>query len=293
MIVILTIFHYFIAAVVDGLDKVLISQRKILPLSYAFWSVVTGLAVIIGWPLVYESLPKGQIAIDLAAGALFSLTLYVFFKVISQGEISRVVPFVFGLVPVFDVLIGLVLGKNLLTLNEAAAVFLLVPGALLISYKKGFWGKHVLLKLTSAFLWSVYFAVWQFAAGNGGTMNHFMWSRVGAAGVFILLLLLPFFRKAALKHQHIESKKSTAGLFLFKQALGGANLIFFSWLLVSGKISLINSMQGFRYVFLFFGAMLLAHFHNHLLQEQIDRHIVRQKIAGLFLIFMGTIILFK
>ena len=292
MIALFTILHYFFAAVVDGLDKVLISQRKILPLSYAFWSVVTGLAVILGWPWVYESLALGSIGIDLAAGALFSLTLYVFFKAVSQGEISRVVPFIFGLAPVFDVLIGLITGKNLLSLNEVAAISLLVPGALLISYRKGFWGKHVVLKLFSAFLWSSYFAFWQFAASSGGTLNHFMWTRVGAAGILVLLLLVPVFRRAALKHQHIENKKSTAGLFLFKQALGGANLIFLSWLLVAGKISVINSLQGFRYVFLFLGALLLTHYHNRLLQEEVDKHTLRQKIAGLVLVFLGTLILF-
>ena len=151
MITLFTILHYFFAAVVDGLDKVLISQRKILPLSYAFWSVVTGLGVIIGWPWVYESLALGSVGLDLAAGALFSLTLYVFFKAVSQGEISRVVPFIFGLAPVFDVLIGLATGRNPLGTSEVAAIFLLVPGALLISYRKGFWGKHVVLKLFSAF----------------------------------------------------------------------------------------------------------------------------------------------
>ena len=71
--------------------------------------------------------------------------MYVFFKALSQGEVSRVVPFVFGLVPVFDILISLVTGRNILRINEVAAMFLLIPGALCwfrIKSDAG-WGRHV------------------------------------------------------------------------------------------------------------------------------------------------------
>lgn len=292
MVYILTIFHYFLAAVVDGLDKFLISKRKILPVSYTFWTVVTGLAVVLIWPWVYEGLAVKSIAIDLFSGVFFSLAIYVFFKAISQGEVSRVIPFIFGLAPIFDILISLITGRNPLSLNEVAAISLLIPGALLISYNRGFLGKHVAIKILAAFLWSAYFAFWQYAAQNGVTLNHFMWNRIGAGGILILLLLVPVFRKAAFKHQHIQNKPGTAGLFLFKQAIGGANLIFLSWLLVAGKISVINSLQGFRYAFLFFGVLILSKHMRHILKEDVNRHVIFQKLGALALIFLGTVFLF-
>lgn len=292
MIYLFTIFHYFLAAVVDGLDKFLISKRKILPVSYTFWTVVTGLVVVLAWPWVYESIAIKSIILDLLSGVLFSFAIYVFFKAISQGEVSRVVPFIFGLAPIFDILISLITGRNPLSLNEVAAISLLIPGALLISYNRGFWGKHVATKIFAAFLWSAYFAFWQYTAQEGNTLNHFMWNRIGAGGILIALLLVPVFRKAALKHQHIKNKPGTAGLFLFKQAIGGANLIFLSWLLVAGKISVINSLQGFRYAFLFIGVLFLSKHTRHILEEDINRQIVLQKLGALALIFLGTMFLF-
>ena len=127
MIYFLTIFHYFFAALVDGLDKFLISRRKILPASYAFWTVVTGLLVVLAWPWVYESIAVKSIILDVLSGVLFSLAIYVFFKAISWGEVSRVVPFIFGIAPVFDMAISFVTGRNLLSANEAAAISLLIP----------------------------------------------------------------------------------------------------------------------------------------------------------------------
>ncbi len=292
MISLLAILHYFFAAVVDGLDKFLMSKRKIQPVAYTFWSVVTGLGILVAWPWVFERISLGSIGLDLLSGALFSLALYVFLKALSEGEVSRVIPFVFGLVPVFDLLIAKVIGHNPLLAKEISAMFLLVPGALIISFRAHFWGKHVLLKVFSAFLWSANFALWQFVASQGNTFNHFMYNRVGAAAVLVLLLIIPAFKLAVFKKEPETKKKGTISLFLLKQVLGGANMIFFSWLIVAGKIPLINSLQGFRYVFLFIGALFLSKKLKHLLEEEISHKILIQKICGLFLIVLGTLVLF-
>ncbi len=292
MLSLLTILHYLIAAIVDTLDKFLISKRKIQPVAYTFWSVITGLGILAVWPWVYEKISLGQMGLDLLSGVLFSLALYVFLKALSQGEVSRVIPFIFGLVPIFDLLIGKIVGQNALFSQEISAICLLVPGALIISYKPNFWGKHLVLKTMSAFLWSCNFALWQFVAKTGNTFNHFMFNRLGAAGILILFLVWPYYRTLVFKRETESKRKGTVGLFLFKQVLGGANMIFFSWLIVVGKIPLVNALQGFRYVFLFLGALFLSKKMKHLLEEDITSKVVMQKVCGLVLIILGTLVLF-
>lgn len=292
MIVALSIVQYFLLAVTDVLDKFLISQRKILPASYTFWTVVTGVLVIVVWPFTYFALPLRLILLNLISGAFFSLTLYVFFKALSQGEVSRVVPFVFGLVPVFDLLIASLTGRNVLHLNEVAAIILLIPGAFLISYRRGFLGRHLGLKVLSAFLFSSYYALWQYGAQVGPVLNNFIWNRIGAAAILLLVLLIPVARKNIFLHQQVTKKKNTAVLFLLKQALGGASFIFLSWLMVVGKISVINALLGFRYVFLFFIALFLSSKFRRVLEEDISRQTLWQKVGAIGLIFAGTFLLF-
>jgi uncharacterized membrane protein len=113
----LIIFYYLVAASVDVLDKVLLTARKIRPLSYTFYTVVTGLLLLVIWPWNFEGLGALAISLDVLSGAFFSLVIYVFFKALSQGEVSRVVPFIFALVPVMDMLLAAITGRNALSLK--------------------------------------------------------------------------------------------------------------------------------------------------------------------------------
>lgn len=289
----LIIFYYFSTAIVDTMDKFLLSSKKIKPLSYTFFTVVTGLVLLVLWPWNYEHLALSRICLDIFSGILFSYAIYNFFKALSEGEVSRVVPFIFALVPLFDILISWLVGRDMLTLKEFAAVALLLPAMLLIIYKdKNFAGKHVALKIFTAGLWSSYYAVWQYAARDGKVLNHLMYNRIGAALPLLLLLLMPAAKSNIFGFKHIEHKKSASYLFLFKQLLGGMNFIYLSFLLVVFKISVVNAMQGFRYGFLFLIAIFFAHYHKHVLQEEINKKVIWQKSGAIALILLGTLILF-
>ena len=57
MIIFLTIFQYLIQAVVDLMDKFLISAQRLEPVKYTFYTVVTGLVLLFIWPWNYYPLP--------------------------------------------------------------------------------------------------------------------------------------------------------------------------------------------------------------------------------------------
>jgi drug/metabolite transporter (DMT)-like permease len=289
----LIIFYYFISAGVDVIDKFLLSKRKIRPLSYTFFTVVTGLILLVLWPWNFEAISAYDIGLDLLSGVLFTLAIYTFFKALSRGEVSRVVPFIFAIVPLTDILIGLLFGRNLLNIKEIAALWLLVPGAVLIVYRKqDFVGKNIALKISSAFLWSTYYALWQFAAKDGVALNHLMWNRIGAAGILLLLILVPQARKKVFLFKEIENKKQTSALFLLKQILGGLNFVYLSFLLILFKIPIVNALMGFRYLFLILAALVLSHYGKNILDENLNRRVFWQKMFAIVLIFAGTAILF-
>ena len=293
MLIFWSILLYFSFAVVDVMDKFLLSARKIHAISYTFFTVVTGTLLLVAWPLVYESLPAKFVGLNLLSGVFFSLTMYVFFRVLSYGEASRVVPFVFALVPVFDVLLSLAFKTNALTVKEFSALCLLVPGAALMAYWPGRAGiSHLALKILAAFLFSAYNHLWQFGAQTGSSLNNLMWNRLGAAGILVLLLLVPAFKKKVFSVKQVKKKTHTSVLFLFKQALGGLNFVFLSHLLTVGKVSVVDSLAVFRYGFLFVSAFVLSKFHSRILSEETDKKVIFQKLGALALIFLGTVVFF-
>ncbi len=280
-------------AVVDLFDKFLISKRKINPLSYTFYTVATGALLLLVWPWVYQQLPAKFIFLNLLSGAYFGLVMYVFYKVLAHGEVSRVVPFVFCLVPVFDILISFVIHRNPLSPTELFALILLVPGAFLLSYHPGkYLHKYLGLTVLSAFLYSSYNFLWQYGAQVGSSLNNLMWNRLGAAGVLVVLLLVPKFRQTALPVKHVEKKVHTGFIFIFKQALGGLNFILLSYFLAKGNIPIVDGLSGFRYVCLLIFAVFLSYKYRHILEEETDSQSIKQKIAAVGLIFLGTLLLF-
>jgi uncharacterized membrane protein len=293
MVILLSIFQYFLQTVTDVMDKFLISKRKIEPVNYTFYTVVTGLVLLIAWPWFFARESPGYILLAMLSGAVFSLAMYVFYVALQDGEVSRVVPFVYGLVPLFDIVFGLIDHKAFLTVTEIAALCLLIPGALLMGHKKGqYLTKHVGLKVLAAMLLSLYYVLW-FAASHGQpVINNLMWNRVGAAIVLLPLLFFTAPRRKILHAEKVEDKGHTAFLFIFKQLLGGATFVFLSYLLAIGPVSVINALQGFRYVFLFLIALFLSKKGRHILDEDVNGQAVKEKVLAIILIFVGTLILF-
>ena len=68
MITLLTIFQYLIQAVVDLMDKFLITARKLEPVKYTFYTVATGALLIVLWPWNFAWISTKFILLDLFPG---------------------------------------------------------------------------------------------------------------------------------------------------------------------------------------------------------------------------------
>jgi uncharacterized membrane protein len=292
-VIIQIILLYASFAFVDILDKFLLTKRKLKPLSYAFFTLITGAVLLVIWPFVYQALPQKFIWLNLFSGAYFGLVIYVYFKTLSYGEVSRVVPVVFGLVPVFDLIFSFFFNHKPLIPHELAALCLLVPGALLMAYyheKKFF--NHFGLKVLAAMLISSYNWFWQYGAQVGSSINNLMWNRLGAAAIMLLVLAVPQARKNIFSVDKVPNQQRTSFIFIIKQAVGGLNFIFLSYFLAIGKVPIIDGLSAFRYVFLSVFALFLSFRYKRVLSETIDRNTIKLKIVSVVLIFFGTLVLF-
>lgn len=252
------------------------------------------------WPFNFIEIPTDKVLLNIFSGVIFSLAIYLFFKALSAGDASRVVPFVFAFSTVFDFIFSNFFKNQILKQEQIIALVVLVVGSGLLTFSKGkFLGKKVYFKFFAALFMSLYNFSWHFSAiafsaQNTGKqlLNFFMWNRVGAAGILLALLIIPTARKNIFRTEHIENKKQTSYLFLLKQVLGGSAFALSNYLLAIGNVAVFTSLQGLRYGFLFIAGLVFSYTHSHLVYEDLDRHSLIQKFSGLALIFVGTLILF-
>ena len=123
-----------------------------------------------------SALMSAFFAMDLPAGSEVLVPSYT--------ASASIVPMrFFGLVPVFDVVFSWVTGRNVLSLVEFAAFCLLVPGAILISYRKeNFSLKHVGTKVLASFLFSLDYLVCSTAAKLATCPTNLCGNGIGQAG---------------------------------------------------------------------------------------------------------------
>ncbi len=293
MLILLIILQYFVLSTLDISDKFLISKRKVEPLSYTFYTVVFGILLAVIWPWVYASLPLSSVILDMGAGVWFTLAALVFYTTLAEGEVSRVVPFVYGIVPVFDIAFQAIFRISDLHVQQAAALCLLIPGALLLTYKRGkFLGRHVAMKVLAAGMISSYNLLWHFSSQTGPVLNSLIWNRVGATVIALSFLLVPGVQKRIFTVKHVKQKKNTSVVFLIKQFVGGLNFTFMSFLYSAGSVPIVDGLQGFRYLFLLAGSLFLSKKHKHIVEEDVNHREVWQKTFAIGLIFLGTLILF-
>jgi len=296
----ITIFAYFFLAIVSLFDRYFLVGAIPEPMIYTFYIGTIGLPICLFLLPFGITLPvKSVIILGLAAGLIKILGNLFLMKSVIQGEVSRAVPAIGGLMPIFSFLLFfLYFPKNeTLDLYQFLAFILLVSGSVLISLKKAAGRFFSLKNLKYPIIASVIFAISFF-------LIKILFLRVNfLTGFFLVLLggglgalgffILPDFRKN-LFIQKINKKIS--GIFLLAQVIGGLGAVFQQYaffLARPSQVPLINALEGVIYFFLFIFVFILSFWKPELLKEEMRGTTLFQKIIAIFLIGIGLAILAK
>jgi hypothetical protein len=238
--------------------------------------------------------PIGQILLAFAAGAVYVLGIFWFFKALSLFETSRVVPAISSLVPLFT--FGLVyvfsLGKEILSLADVLALILLISGSFLIVAEKEKLVNVKSLKISAvaAFFLSLSFVLLKYVYLAQSFWSGFIWTKIG--GFLMALLFLIFIReiKENISKNKLTYKKKTAIIFFANQAGGAGANILQNWAIALAPlvyVAVINALQGIQYVFLLLLSIFISLRFPQMLKERISGKIILQKIFAILLIGAG------
>lgn len=298
-LLIVIIAHFFYAGIFI-IDRYLLKRGFPNPLSYAFYTGVLSVFVIVLAVFGFSVPAAGQIILSLGTGVVWLIAILIFYTALYKGESSRVVPTVGGLIPFFTLGLSFIFLGERLSIKELVAFCLLVSGgiilSLLVTKTKIFSNNHE-IQLTKAFIpalgaalvFAVYFVMTKSVFLNQGFINGIIWIRLGAFLGALFLLIPPSFRQTIFKKGEAIKAKAL-GLFLSARGLGVVSGLLIYWAIFLGSVTLVNALQGTQYLFLLLLAFLLFR-KIPSLKEQFDKRILAQKIIAIILICLGLVIL--
>lgn len=295
---IIAILTYFLLAIVSLVDKYLLGGLMPSPKIYAFYMAALGILVLVLVPFGFLLIPRPwQIFLALLVGIFHILGILIYFHGLKKFESSRIVPAIGGFSPLFT--FGLTYffqgGKEILSFKEIIAFLLLILGGVLIVWKKS---ANITLKslqysVLASFFFSLYYVLAKFIYLEQSFISGFIWTRIGAFLVAILLLFSKEVREELfVKRESFKIK--TWGIFLPNEAGAAGAFILQNWAIALagvGYVAIISALQGVQYIFLLILAILLSFKFPQILKEEISREIIFQKIIAILIISVGLSLL--
>jgi drug/metabolite transporter (DMT)-like permease len=290
----IVIIAHLIFALVYIIDKFMVSGIVLEPVVYAFYVGVLSLFVLALIPFGFALMPGIKILAALSAGLLFVIGLLFFYRAIKVSEISRVAPIFGATIPIFTLLLAYQFLGERLTQNELIAfVFLVVGGTIMARQARR--AKSSLVKgigntLIASFLMAVSYVLSKYVYQGQVFINAFIWIRLGSVVGALFFLFKKGNRRIIFAKTKVL-KLGTAVLVSFNKLISAAGFILLNYAIFLGSVSLVNALQGVQYFFLLIIAIFLSKKFPRILEEQISRRIVFQKVIAIIFICLGLFIL--
>lgn len=280
-----TILAYFLNALAVTADKFLLKKFIPNPLTYVFYISLFSLLVLFLIPFTH--IPTLTVLILASTSTiLWSFGAFFMFKALKAGQVSRVIPIIGTLTPVFLLIHASFFGT--ITLNQTWAVGFLILGLVfltLLNWQGKLHLKELLYEFLAALFFAVSYLLLREAFLNMDFLTVFAWSKV------ILLPILAVFLFPSLRKKVATSSGSLGALFVGGQLAGGASQLLITFSISLATPALVNSLQGVQYVFLLVFSLLLAKKIPKIFGEKSSRIILFSKILGILVIALGLYIL--
>lgn len=288
-----TLTAYLLNAVAVTIDKYIITQKINHPLVYVFYfSIFSCLALFL---IPFTKLPNLNVLFLASSSTLLWTTgAYFMLWALKEGKVSRVIPVIGTLVPIF-LLIPASLSGTINT-SQALAVSILVLGLIIITltdWRGEITTKEIGLELASAFFFAISYVVLREAYLQDSFLTVLAYSRMVLIPVGIFIILIPFTRRIVLisSGPKLNFFSRTGALFLIGQAAGGIQELLLTFSVSLANPALVNSLQGFQYIFLFFLNLILSKKLPETYKENYKLPVLATKITGILLIGAGLYIL--
>jgi uncharacterized membrane protein len=296
---------YTCLAVVSILDKFILSEEKVKPVVFAFYSTVFLFPFVLGFPFTSQRPDLFGVAVIGIAAAGFVVSLITMYKAFQRTEVSHCMPFIGGLTPLFVLMLSTIFLDERLMGDDLAGIVLLSVGTLLISVQKNMrreWGMGMVYAALSAASFSIFHVCTKFTYGSIGFTNGFIfiWGTMGIIGVFLFLnksvreAVFPrknFITMLAAKLHHHKTGNRQAAIIIFDKILAAGGVFIIQYAVSLGSVAKVNALSGAQYALLVLLVALLSNFAPKIFKESYDHGELRRELTAVFIIAVGLSLL--
>jgi drug/metabolite transporter (DMT)-like permease len=290
----------FLLACANHNDKFLVSRylkEKNIGSIVIFSSLCSGVAIpIVSFiePGVYDvGLVQGSAVV--ATGMLSVIAVVCYLNALDLDEASFVTPF-YQTVPIIAYFLGYFILGETITPAQGLASFVIVVGALALSFEFGERGMRfkrnvVALMLAASFLSAINGVIFKLIAVSKGFWASLFWGFVGQvmAGL-TLLVCVPNYRRDFLA-LFKEQKVAGVGLIALSRTLTSVSEAVTLYATLLAPVALVLLVNSFQPLFVFTFGVVLTLFFPHVANESLGRMKMLQKGAGIGLMLVGGYLL--
>ncbi|TRZ77553.1 hypothetical protein D4R87_02485 [bacterium] len=271
----------------------MVTKKVANPVAYTFYVGVLGIFALAFAPFGFFLSSLNITLWALLSGSIFLISLFFLFTSLFKEEASRVFAVFGGCSAVFVLAINTFMFNEVLKSTHLLAIILLIAGGILILYKKknSFHdAKNIFPAILAAFLSAVSIVMVKQLYIIKPFFNVYIWIRIGFFLTAMTLLLRKKNRQAIFNTARSAGKSSW--LFVIgNKALAGLGAFLINVAVAIGSVSIVYSMQGIQYAFIFIFAVILSVKLPSILHEELNRSELWHKILAILLIGGGLIAL--
>ncbi|KKQ16112.1 MAG: hypothetical protein US28_C0005G0027 [Candidatus Daviesbacteria bacterium GW2011_GWA1_36_8] len=288
-----TILAYFLNGIAVTVDKFLLVKHIPNPLIYIFYYSLVSCVILLATP--FTKFPSFEVLFLASISTLLWTTgAYLMFRALQIGVLSRVIPIIGTLIPLFLLIDSSINGT--INLNETWAVLFFIFGLIsltIFDWKGKISLSEVVLEVGSALFFAISYIILRQAYLQENFLTVFVWSRPILIPVGIIILLVPKLRRIVLAKEGPRLKffSKAGALFAIGQVSGGTSELLLTFSISLATPALVNSLQGTQYIFLFILSLFLAKKFPEIYKENLSRVVIIFKILGIFCIGAGLYIL--
>lgn len=285
-----TILAYLLNGVSVTIDKVLISRHIPDPLIYVFYFSLVSLVALLLLPFTH--FPHVTVFFLASLSTLVWTTgAYFMFKALQTGTVSRVIPLIGTLIPIFLLIHALF--SRTITENETWAILTLILGIVFLilpDWTGRIKPKELIFIASSSLLFALSYLILRQAYIKESFLVVFVWSRPILIPVGLIILAVPNLRKRVFSDSGLQIKnisKATGLLFAIGQIAAGATELLLTFSISLANPVLVNSLQGIQYVFLFIFSLFLSKKYPQIFAEKLQFLSILLKSIGIIFIAIG------